>query len=237
MPKSASDSTLPVRGGDEPSAAVEDIKGLILVPALITLGVTVARLAGEVLHGPRRLFNSDPGGPWAIVGIVWLAPIFGVYFALKLAARGQGPKSFGRALGLALLGVAVLFTFSFLGSLFHLQAHFRGRLLYLWTAATAAALVALPGWRALFRALLAYAYAARLPVVAVMFFAFWQNWGTHYDAPPPDMPEGFGMLAKFFWLGFFPQLIFWVGVTILAGMLTGSLAAGIAQLPRSKVQT
>ena len=90
-------------------------------------------------------FNSDPGGPWAIVGIIWLAPIFGIYFALKLAARGQGPKSVGRAVGFAVLGVAVVFAFSFVGSLLHLQQNFRGRLLYLWTGVAVAALVTLPG--------------------------------------------------------------------------------------------
>ncbi len=222
---------------NEPSTSDLDIKRLILVPALVTLAVTAARLAGELLHGPGRFFNSEPGGPWSIVGIIWLAPIFGIYFALKLAAHGQGPKSLGRAVGFALLSVAVVLAFSFVGALLHLQQNFRGRLLYGWTGVAVAALVTLPGWAALFRTLVAYAYAARVPVAVLMFLAFWRDWGTHYDAVPPDFPDGLGLMAKYLWLGFFPQLIFWVGLTVLAGMLFGSLAAGIAHLARRKPQT
>ncbi|MGO8789897.1 MAG: hypothetical protein ACLQVL_21260 [Terriglobia bacterium] len=222
---------------NEPSTTSIDIKRLIFVPALVTLAVTAARLAGELAHGPRRLFNSDPGGSWAIVGIIWLAPIFGIYFALKLAANGHGPKSLFRAVGFAFLGVAVVFTFSFVGALLHLQQHFWGRLLYFWTLVAVAALVTLPGWRDLFRTLLAYAYAARVPVAVVMLLAFWRDWGTHYDAVPADLPEGLTLTTKYLWLGFFPQLILWVGATVLAGMLFGSLAAAIARLPRHKRQT
>ena len=222
---------------NEPSTTDLGIKRLILVPALATLAVTAARLAGELMHGPRMFFNSDPGGPWAIVGIVWLAPIFGIYFALKLAAHGQEPKSFRRAAGFALLGVAVVFALSFVGSRLHLQQNFWGWRLYVWTIVAVAALVTLPGWAALFRTLVAYAYAARVAVAVVIFFAFWRDWGTHYDAVPPDLPDGLSLLAKYLWLGFFPQLIFWVGLTVLAGMLFGSLAAGIAHLARGKPQT
>jgi hypothetical protein len=216
----------------EPSETRLDIKRLILVPGLVTLAVTVLRLAGELDHGSRRFFNPEPGGPWAIIGIVWLAPIFGIYFALKLRACAQGPKSYGRALGFALLGVAVVYIFSIAGSLLHVQRNFWGRLLYGWTGCAVAALVTWPGWARLFRALVAYAYAARVPVAVVMFLAFWRKWGTHYDAVPPDLPSGLGLLTKYLWLGFFPQLIFWVAFTILVGMLFGSLAAGMAHLVR-----
>jgi hypothetical protein len=223
MPESTSDSSL-------------DVPGLILVPALITLGITLLRLAGELMHGPRVLFNSDPGGLWSIVGIIWLAPIFGVYFALKLAAHGEGPKSLGRAVLFILLGVAVVITFSLLGAFFHLQQHFPGGLLYLCTVVAMAALATRPGWAALFRALVAYAYAARVPVAVVMLFAFWRDWGTHYDAVPADLPDNLSLLAKCWWLALFSQMIFWVGLTVLSGMLFGSLAAGIAHLVRRRPQ-
>lgn len=101
-----------------------DIKRLIFIPGLVTLAVTGARLAGELLHGPRRFFNSDPGGPWSVVGIIWLAPIWGIYFARKLAANGQGPQSPGRALGFAVRGVMVVIIASLVGPLLHLQQHF-----------------------------------------------------------------------------------------------------------------
>lgn len=213
---------------NEPSATSLSIKKLILVPALVTFAVTVLRLVGELEHGPRRFFNPDPGGPWSIVGIIWLAPIFGVYFALKLAANGQGPRSLGRAVVLALVGWAMVFACGFVGSRLHLQQHFWWRLIYLWSLVAVAALVTLTGWRALFRTLVAYGLAARVPVAVLTIFAFWKDWGTHYDAVPPDLPDGLSLLAKYLWLGLFPQLIFWVGVTVLAGMLFGTLAVAIA---------
>jgi hypothetical protein len=73
-------------------------------------------------------------------------------------------------------------------------------------------------------------------VAVVMFFAFWRDWGTHYDAVPSDLPDGLGLMTKYLWLGFIPQLTFWVATTVLAGMLFGSLAAGIAHLGRRKPQ-
>ncbi len=216
----------------EPFTTGPGIKRLILGPALVTLAVTAARLVGELLHGPRLFFNPDPGGPWAIVGIIWLAPVFGVYFGWKLAAQGHGPRSASRAVGFSLLGAAALFVFCSIGSQFHLQHHFKWRLLYICAVVAVAALIARRGWAQLFRPLLAYAYAARVPVALVMLFALWKGWGTHYDAVPPDFPEGLGLAAKYLWFGVFTQLIFWVGITVLVGMLGGSLAAAIAQLAR-----
>ncbi len=54
---------------------------LIAVPALVTLAVTLLRLCGELRHWSPTLVRSDPGGLGAAVGIIWLAPAFGVYFA------------------------------------------------------------------------------------------------------------------------------------------------------------
>ena len=85
---------------------------LILVPGLITLAVTMLRLGGELARLNKILFNPAPGGPWAIVGIPWLAPIFGVYFAVKLARGGGGPASLARG---AALAVAFLPTPDLLG--------------------------------------------------------------------------------------------------------------------------
>jgi hypothetical protein len=215
-----------------PSTTSVGISRLILGPALVTLAVTLARVVGELAHGPRMLFNSTAGGAWAIVGIIWLAPAFGVYFALNLVARHQGPTSWGRSLVFAISGVAVVFILSLLGPLLHVQRHFWGRLVYIWAVAALGALVTMPGWGSLFRTLVAYAYSARVPVAIVMFIAFWQDWGTHYDATPSDLPDGLSLLTKYLWLGFFPQLILWVGATVIAGMFFGSIAAAIARLAR-----
>jgi hypothetical protein len=58
---------------------------IILIPALITLGITLLRLGAEFMDLPAWLANRDPGGLGALIGISWLPPILGVYFALKLA--------------------------------------------------------------------------------------------------------------------------------------------------------
>jgi hypothetical protein len=80
--------------------------------------------------------------------------------------------------------------------------------------------------------MLAYAYSARVPVAILMFFAIRGGWGTHYDAAPSDMPAGMALLPKYLRLGFFPQLILWVGFTTVSGMLFGSVAAALARLAR-----
>jgi len=58
---------------------------LILAPALITLGITLLRLVGELNRWSPALFNREAGGGGALIGIVWLVPILGVYFALRLS--------------------------------------------------------------------------------------------------------------------------------------------------------
>ena len=80
---------------------------LIFIPSVITLGVTLLRLVGELQNWPAVLFSREPGGGGSIIGITWLALIFGVYFALKLARAGETPRSAGRVIGFALLGLLV----------------------------------------------------------------------------------------------------------------------------------
>jgi len=200
---------------------------LILAPGLITLAVTLVRLVGELQRWPEIFFNRTMGG--SVIAITWLAPIFGIYFALKLDNSGSPPKSYLRAIGYAVLGVIVLVVFAFAPSILRIQHGFYGRLIYGWTFFAVSALLTFRGWPELFKTLLAYGYAARIPVALIMFFAYRGNWGTHYDAVPSDVPA-LGLIAKYLWLGFFPQLVFWVAFTILAGMLFGTIAAGIARV-------
>jgi hypothetical protein len=200
---------------------------LVLVPALITLAVTVLRLAGELQQWSSAWFSRSMGA--SIVGITWLAPVFGIYFALRLSKSEDQPKSFLRAIWYSFLGVLVLVVLAFAPGLLGIDHTFYGRLLYGWTIFVVGALVAWRGWPALFKTLLAYGYAARVPVALIMFFAFRGNWGTHYDAVPPDTPA-MSLALKYLWLGFFPQLVLWVAYTILSGMLVGTLVAGIARL-------
>ncbi|MFB3923743.1 MAG: hypothetical protein ACE145_18620 [Terriglobia bacterium] len=200
---------------------------LILVPGLITLAITILRLSGELLRWPEPFFNRTMG--LSVVAITWLPPLFGIYFALKLDKAGNPPKAYLRAIGYAFLGVLALIVLAFAPSTLHIEHGFYGRLVFGWTIFAIAALLTFRGWPALFKTLLAYGYAARIPVAVIMFFAYAGEWGTHYDAVPGDAPA-LGLIAKYLWLGFFPQLVLWVAFTILTGMIAGTIAAGIARV-------
>lgn len=199
---------------------------LILIPAVITLAVTILRLVGELQGWSPLLFGNEAGGGGAVVGITWLPFIFGPYFAVKLARAGEGPASTGKAVGFTLLGIVVFVAAGFVG--FAPQVTLPGRMAIGYILMAGATLLVYPGWPKLFKTLLAYAYAARIPVMIVMFFAIYGNWGTHYDALPPDYTGPADPLGKFFLIGFLPQMIFWVGYTILIGSLFGGIAAAIA---------
>ena len=141
---------------------------LILVPALITLGVTLLRLVGELANWSPRFFSRDAGGGAAVVGIAWLVPFFGAWFGWQLARAGSRPSSYGRAVGLTLLGFALIPAAGFGASAMGIP---QASLTTLWIFVVAALLgifVAMQAWPALGRTLLAYGLAARIPVVIVM---------------------------------------------------------------------
>ena len=146
---------------------------LIAVPALLTLAVTLLRLVAEFMNPPGWLASKEAGGAGALIGIAWLAPVFGVYFAAKLA---DAP----------------------------------GKL-----------------WKNLLKTLFAYGLAARIPVILIMGLAILGNWGTHYDAFPPNMAE-LSPMMKFLFGGVVAQLVFWVCIwTVGTGMLAGLIASKI----------
>ncbi|MBI4165382.1 MAG: hypothetical protein HY508_06570 [Acidobacteria bacterium] len=190
-------------------------------PAVVTLVVTAVRLAGELLHGPRALFNPDTGGGFALVGIAWLAPVFGIYFALKLARGGHGPKSPMLAVQSSILGIIFVIVVVLSSTRVSISSPYLKAALLLWAPVAAAAAFQMVAWPALARTLFAYAFAARVPVAILMFFAMLGNWGTHYDAVPQGFPEA-GLAFRYLWLGLLPQLVFWVGFTVLVGALFGS---------------
>ena len=197
---------------------------IILVPALITLAVTLARLAGELLGGSGALFSREAGGKAALVGIVWLIPVFGIYFALRLARAGQGPPSVGKALGFGLLAFAA--NVALLLAAFALVKSPVGQLGILAATSWIALLVARPWWPALWRVLLAYALAARIPVLIVMFLSIFGGWDTHYAKPRPDFPP-LGPWGLFFWTAALPQLSVWIWMTIAGGMIFAALALAV----------
>jgi hypothetical protein len=208
---------------------------LVLVPALISLVVTLWRLTGELLTWSTVFFNPEAGGVGAIIGITWLAPIFGIYFALHLAKNGDAPSSWGKAIGLAGLGF-FLFVAGGPGQTFLLQKSFLGSLVFIWSLAAITSGLQYLGWPQLFKTLLAYGLGARLPVVLIMALAMHGTWGTHYDAIPPGFPE-LGWWASFMWLGFFPQLVFWVGFTVVAGAFFGIPVAGLVYRRRPAISS
>jgi hypothetical protein len=207
-----------------PSGNRVPIAGLIFVPSVITLVVTLLRLIGELQHWSPALFNPSAGGGGALVGITWLVPIFGIYFALKLSGAGEGPIGVGRAIGLAVLGLAVLVG----GSILTIapQIHLPGKQVIGLLLMVAAAALQFMSWPALSKALLAYGYAARIPVTIVMYFAIRGSWGTHYDALPPGFSD-MSFWPKYVQIGLIPQLIFWVAFTMIVGTLFGSITTAI----------
>lgn len=189
---------------------------MIQIPTLITLAITVLRLIGELQHWSPRFFNTSAGGGGAVVGIVWLVPIFGVYFALQLIQQEGPPANKGKAIGLQLLGIVVLVGGGFLA----LKGwEYLGYIVILisWIIFGMA-------WGGLTRTLLAYGFAARIPVVIIMFIAMSKNWVSHYNAFPPAELFPYTMFGAKFWHGaLLPQLIVWVTFTMAVGGLFGIL--------------
>lgn len=207
------------------------IGNLILVPAIITLAVTILRLVGELQHWSSVFFNSSAGGGGAIVGISWLPIIFGPYFALKLAGVGDRPAGAGKAIGMGVAGFVVLV----LGAVLAGWAATRPSPILIlalggFLIMLAAGFVALSGWPSLGKVLFAYAFAARIPVLIVMFIAMsangGQGWGTHYDVVDPHYAS-LGFTQKFLLFAFAPQMTLWIGFTVVACMLLGSIAVAI----------
>jgi hypothetical protein len=207
-----------------------DTRKLILVPALITLGVTLLRLTGELLHWSPVLFNPAPGGGGAIVGIAWLIPVFGIYFGLKLARAGLAAAT-GRAIGFALLGLLIMPIGGFAAVGLGVPQQSLRLLGVFVVLSVIGAAIAYRGWPALGRVLLAYGLAARIPVALVMLAAMLGNWGTHYDVAPPDFPA-MSPIAKWLIIGLVPQLTIWIWFTIAGGALVGAIAAAVTARAR-----
>ena len=217
----------------ELSSSGLNVKKLIMVPALIALAITIVRLVGELGGGPSALFSRAAGGGGALIGIVWLIPIFGVYFSVKLVRGGLGPESAGKVMGFAGLGlvaaVAIALPVFLLTGNPNVSVSFGGAIgqqLGMAVASLVAILILRKAWPVFFQIMLSYAYASRIPVLIVMFIAMLGNWGTHYELGPPGYPE-MGFLTNFIVVALLPQMTFWVMVTMVFGSLFGGLAAAL----------
>ena len=200
---------------------------LVLVPAVITLGITLLRLFGELQGWSPRLFSREAGGGGALVGISWLVPIFGVWFGWKIARGGSVPK-LGRALGLTLVAFVLMPALGFAAHAAGFpEVSLRTFALYV-VGSIVGAVLGFRAWPALGRTLLAYAFAARVPVALVMLFAIFGSWGTHYDVAPPGLPP-MAPFSKWVLIGLLPQMTIWIWFTVVVGGLFGIGAAALAR--------
>lgn len=202
------------------------IRSLILVPAIVTLAVTLLRLAGELLHWSEGFFSRAAGGAAALVGIVWLVPVFGILFGLRLVRMGHPPPRRGRAILWAALGVVVIPLVALVWAGLRLPPV--AQVLAFCVAYAAVAWFVAKVWPALAKVLLAYGLLARIPVILIMLLAILGNWGTHYELGRPDLPPIEPPVVRWLVIGLAPQLGFWVSFTVIAGLLFGSLAAAVA---------
>ena len=198
----------------------------------MALATTLVRLAGERLGWSATWFSRETGGVvpsrlgW-VVGITWLSLPFGLWLALRLVGREEPPASARRAFGFALLGAIAFYSLLRLAP--SLGLDFPGVLLPIWAAALAGAALAWYGWPALGRQLFVYGLLSRVPVVVVMFLALRGQWGTHYDYVDAPAVRQMPLGRAFFWLALVPQLVFWVGFTVIAGTLAGAAAVLVAR--------
>jgi hypothetical protein len=208
--------------------------GLVFVPAVITLAVTILRLVGELAHWSETFFRRSAGGAGALVGIVWLAFVFAIYFAVKLQNSGLAPATTGKAIALTVLALAL-----FVGGEF-LVAKGMHSYLALLVGGTVLVYIAIyimrMGWPGYGNLLIAYALAARIPVVIIMYFAYRGSWGTHYDAVTPEFAST-SLWTKFLLLAVVPQLSFWVAFTVIFCGLFGLIVVAVrkpkaAELPQ-----
>lgn len=208
------------------SSTKSTITRLIMYPAIITLAITLLRLAGEILHGPAFLFSRAEGGGGAIVGITWLPIIFGPYFAVRLFDRGRGPSGFGKTILFALAGFVVLGCGGMVG--FDPTVKFTGHVVVGLALMVGAAAMQYIPWKELAQTLIAYGYLARVPVAIVMFFAMQGHWGTHYDAVPAPYDQ-LAFWPKYLYLAIAPQLVMWIVYTMTVGALFGGIYAAIVR--------
>lgn len=205
--------------------AIPSVSKVILIPGLITLGVTVVRLIGELQQWSEVFFRRSAGGFGAVVGITWLAVIFAIYFAVQLQKAGNTFERSGKAIGLSVL--ALVLCFGGLNLMFG-ETSIRPPLFV-----AAGIIVELAGlyimrmvWPAYWNVMTAYALVARIPVIAVMYLATQGNWGTHYDVESPGM-QFTGWLDKFIRIGLIPQLFLWIPYTVVLCGLFGVITAAV----------
>lgn len=211
---------------------------LVLVPAAITLVVSIVRLVGELQGWSEMLFNSSAPGAKeqqaGLVGIGWLIPVFGCWFGWKLRRATGGPEHAGKAALRFAIGGAVMvggfFALSASGLVVMPTPEAPGQpsgLGYSLALVALAAIVMVTAWPRLATALVVYGVLARIPVIVITYIALQQGWQTHHTKLPPgnELPDG---TSPFLFLAL-PQMTFWIVTTLLGGGLFGCLGAALAR--------
>lgn len=198
----------------------------LLLAALITLGVTAVRVVGELRGWGALWFGGSSAGAGAVVGIVWLVPLFGFWFGRRLQQTGRGPTSMRRATVAPLVGVlgAIGVTAA---SLTFLQLEKTTIFEVITIAWPVAGLGALYGWPRLFGTNLAYGVLARAPIVALTYYAIAEGWDTHHTALAEGAPtvDDAGR-ARILVVA---QACLWLPFTALVGGVFGALGAASAR--------
>lgn len=194
----------------------------LLTAGVLTTAVTALRLFGELQHWNERLWNRQASGGGALLGIGWLIPICGIWFARKLARNGHAPSDAARArrwCGLGLAGIAVTFTVAKL-----LLPVTVGTFLFVIATLPLCAITAFVAWPALARLLLAYALLARLPILVITALAVAGDWGTHYEQLAPGSPPMGDAARTLVLCG--AQLGIWIPLTLVVGGMAGACMVG-----------
>ncbi len=209
---------------------------MVLVPAVLTLIVSIVRLVGELQGWNDMLFGNQAPGPEskpALIAIIWLAPIFGCWFGWKLRKSTGGPRSLGKASLLFVIGTAIMIGgmagLVTSGLLVMPSAEAPGPVVgmnYFLGLMGVSALVMIAAWPRLASTLIVYGILARLPVVAITYVAIEKAWDTHHTKLVPGLilPAGD---SKFLALAM-PQVTFWIVGTLMLGGLFGCLGALLA---------
>jgi hypothetical protein len=193
---------------------------------VVTLAVTILRLAGELLGWSPALFSRSVGGGGAVVGIIWLVPIFAAYFGYRLGSDIAERPALGRAIGWDLAAVTALAAFLAVG--FSRPVASISQFVAIGLGSWVAIAIASRGWPQLVGVMIRYGLLARIPVVAVILLGILGDWKTHYDTPPAGLPE-MGTLARWTAIGIIPQLTLWMAITVVLGLLVAAPAAALTR--------
>ncbi len=211
---------------------------LVLAAAVLTLGVSIARLTGEV----QGWIPPQSGGALHPLGISWLVFLFGAVFGIALQRKGSAPRVPLAPLWALLCMAAVVGSVAWqFGPFLKAEAtaavyeRLRPAVLTLAGIGTVLAIVGFVIWPRLALMLLAYGLLARGIVLGITWLAKASAWETHYTKFGPPGIE-VAELSETMFAASIAQLGFWVPYTIVGGMLAGCVF-GLLGRPRRVAQT